>query len=63
MSSTSLAMANYNFPIHDPNSVYMMAAILCLGHWGHHELVKNEDVLKVTSLPEHISDKNTKVLD
>jgi len=44
-------------------SVHTTAAILCLGHWSRHDLVKNEDVLKVTSLPEHISGENTIVLD
>ena len=34
---------------------------MCLGHWSHANLVKTEDVLKVTSLPVLASDKNITV--
>ena len=42
-------------------SAHITAAIMCLGHWRHANLVKTEDVLKVTSLPVLASDKNITV--
>ena len=39
------------------------AAILCLGHWSHLNLIKNEDILKVTSLPDLVSDENIIILN
>ena len=45
-------------------SSHTTAAILCLGHWSQLNLIKNDDVIKVlASIPEHITDENTIVLD
>lgn len=44
-------------------SAHTTAAILCLGHWSRLNLIKNEDILKVTSLPDLLSDENIITLD
>ena len=44
-------------------SAHTKAAILCLKPWSHVDLIKNEDILKVTSLPDVISDGDIIILD